>query len=97
MKFYILDNKQPKPVSTKYEWETWMYHFESSCIISETMVNGIVVSTHFRGCSTEDDPLLFETVIFGGLHDQYIKKFSTWKEAETAHKRAVVMVVAELN
>jgi hypothetical protein len=36
-------------------------------------------------------PLLFETMIFGGEHDGYGERYSTWDEAEAGHQRAVVL------
>lgn len=37
-------------------------------------------------------PLLFETMIFGGEHDGYTDRYSTWEEAEDGHKRALALV-----
>lgn len=34
----------------------------------------------------------FETMIFGGEHDQYQERYSTWDEAEAGHKRAIELV-----
>ena len=40
----------------------------------------------------EGPPLVFETMIFGGEHDQYQERFHTWVEAEEGHKRALLLV-----
>jgi hypothetical protein len=37
-------------------------------------------------------PVLFETMIFGGKHDDYQDRYLTWDEAEAGHERAVKMV-----
>jgi hypothetical protein len=98
MTFYILDNKIPKTVSNRHEWEKWMHQFEDCCIICNTRLNGnIFISTTFFGCSSVAEPLLFETVIIGGLYNGFSAKTSTWQEAEEAHQRAVKIVMAQLN
>lgn len=54
-----------------------------------------VVSTVFLGIDhgyLERKPLLFETMIFGGAHDQYQERCSTWEEAELMHVIAIYLV-----
>ncbi len=34
-------------------------------------------------------PLIFETMVFGGPHDQYQQRYSTWQEAEKGHQQIV--------
>lgn len=36
-------------------------------------------------------PVLFETMIFGGEHDEYQERYHTWEEAEYGHKRACAL------
>lgn len=53
---------------------------------------GVFVSTVFMGLNHSfdlDRPLWFETMIFGGKHDQYQERYETLDEAEAGHKRAV--------
>jgi hypothetical protein len=50
------------------------------------------VSTVFLGLDHQwgdGPPLVFETMIFGGEHDQYQERYSTWDEAEAGHKQGV--------
>lgn len=54
----------------------------------------ILVSTVFLGFARrflDDDgpPILFETMIFGGKHDHYQERYTTWDDAVAGHKRAV--------
>ena len=37
-------------------------------------------------------PILFETMIFGGEHDQYQERYATREEAVEGHARAVAPV-----
>jgi hypothetical protein len=51
----------------------------------------VYVSTVFLGLDHsfgEGPPQLFETMIFGGEHDEYQERYSTWDEAEAGHKKA---------
>ncbi len=43
------------------------------------------------GFMIEGPPLLFETMIFGGEHDQEQWRYSTWEEAEAGHMKALVI------
>ena len=56
----------------------------------------IVISTVFLGLNhayrAEDDPILFETMIFGGKDDQYCERYTTWNDAIQGHRRIVKMV-----
>lgn len=61
------------------------------------IIDGVRVSTVFLALDHgygDEPPLLFETMIFGGEHDDYQERYSTWEEAEAGHKRAVKMVGA---
>jgi hypothetical protein len=51
------------------------------------------VSTVFLGLDHNlwggGDPLLWETMIFGGDHDQYCERYSTYDDAVAGHAKAV--------
>ena len=60
--------------------------------------DGVTISTVFLGLDHawgDGPPLLFETMIFGGSHDQYQERYSSKKEALAGHKQAVAMVERE--
>ena len=90
---YILDGKEVKPAGLM-EWAKW---FEiANRHIAKTKINDDVkVSTVFLGLDHsfgDGHPLLFETMIFGGEHDQYQERFETWEQAETGHQVAVASI-----
>lgn len=47
---------------------------------------------HFGG-----PPLLFETMIFGGNHDDFQRRYSTWDEAAVGHANAVRLASGEID
>lgn len=88
---YILENKKAIPADLL----TWARWFEGADRrVNETLVNSdIRVSTVFLGIDHDfvgnGPPLIFETMIFGGLHDQWQDRYSTWEEALAGHADAV--------
>lgn len=92
MRWYILEGKIPKPVNTISEYLGWMELNPDRHVKSDHLPDGVHVSTVFL-CLDHNygagSPLLFETMIFGGEYDQYMQRYSTWKEAELGHQNAI--------
>jgi hypothetical protein len=87
---YILKDKVPVPAFDLWEWATFM-ESPSNMIVEKTMIEEIMVSTVFLGLDHNywgGPPILFETMIFGGKHDQYQRRYCTYDEAEAGHKVA---------
>jgi hypothetical protein len=42
------------------------------------------------------EPLLFETMVFGGTMDQAQWRYSTWSQAEAGHKEVVDQLLREM-
>ena len=40
-------------------------------------------------------PILFETMVFGGEHDQEMERYATWDEAVAGHDIMVQKVVSD--
>lgn len=89
MSRYILKDRKPVPCDDILEWGRM---FESrDRIVKQSRETGCLVSTVFLGLDHglgDGPPLLFETMIFGGEHDQYQERCSTWEEAEAMHAKA---------
>jgi len=87
---YILDGKNP--VSADLEtWAKW-YETASRRVAKTEVSDEVNVSTVFLGLDHsfgDGSPELFETMIFGGEHDQYQERFETWEQAEAGHNVAV--------
>jgi hypothetical protein len=87
-KFYILDGKTPVPVAGVKEWAE---NFEADRTVAKDKFGKVLVSTVFLGLDHSWDggePLLFETMIFGGKYDGYQTRCSTWDEAVIKHEEA---------
>lgn len=89
---YILVNRVPVLVDD--------INKAKQAVVKKDTIDGIFISTIFLAWdhSWEDGgtPILFETMIFGGKHDQYQERYSTWVEARKGHKRAVNLVKKSL-
>ena len=91
--YFILDGHKPVPCSDPIEWANWFKN--SHRHVASMSVGDVFVSTVFLGIDHsfgEGEPMLFETMIFGGLHDGYQRRCSTWEEAETMHTKALDVV-----
>ena len=85
---YILDGK----AAVKVDLMTWARWYEKAeRRVAESHNDKVRVSTVFLGLDHSfgrGEPLLFETMIFGGEHDQYQDRCSTWEQAEAMHRKA---------
>lgn len=91
---YILEEQIPKPIDNLLEWAQWFEKADRH-VAKTNLPNNVRVSTVFLGLDHsfgEGTPILFETMIFGGKHDQYQERYGTWEEAEAGHSRAVELV-----
>lgn len=93
---YILDeNRKPVREDDLFKWGEWMQ--TANRVVAKTKADDDVeVSTVFLGLDhnfmDEGPPILFETMIFGGEHDMYQDRYTTWEEAELGHLAAVRML-----
>ena len=91
---YILEGKIPKQERNFIEWAKWME--TANRHVNKTELPGdICISTVFLGTNHNylfGEPLLFETMIFGGEYDGYQERYSTWDEAEAGHQIAIEMI-----
>jgi hypothetical protein len=99
MSYYILDengNVQPCELLT---WAAWFEdNREKRRLAHDVLPGAVEVSTIFLGVDHDfgsGPPLIFETMIFGGPHDQYQERYSTKAQALDGHARAVAMARGE--
>ncbi len=91
---YILNGKIPVPCNNIFVWARW---FETANRdVAKTQTSNGLVSTVFLGIDHNfglgDRPILFETMVFGGIFDGDCQRYSTWEEAEEGHNQKVKYV-----
>lgn len=92
---YILKGKTPVAEPDVLKWAEWFETHDKDRQVAVTeLKNGkVLVSTVFLGLdhnfTGHGQPLLFETMIFGGKHDQEQIRTTSWAKAESAHKYMV--------
>lgn len=94
---FILQGKTPVPADLM-TWAKWFETADRKVAADE--IGDVRISTVFLGLDHSfghGAPLLFETMIFGGRHDQHQTRASTWEEAEKQHAEAMAMVRSGLN
>lgn len=81
-----------------YTWVTWFENVEGRCI-AQTYIDDVHISTVCIGLDHGfgGEPLWFETMIFGGEHDEYQERYATLEEAERGHERALALVKEEVS
>jgi len=99
MNKYILKDKKPVIEDNLLKWGDWFEKAERS--VATDTIGDVTISTVFlgldHGFGSRNNPVLFETMIFGGIHDQYQERYCTWDQAEEGHKVAVDIVKKERN
>jgi len=90
---YILEGHEPKQCDDLGAWAKWYETADRRVALDE--INDVTVSTVFLGLDhnfDEGEPILFETMVFGGFLDQETERYSTYAEAETGHAAMVKRV-----
>ena len=95
MRYYILKGKEPVQVYDLVEWAKWSEYADKT-VKRTVLPDGVIISTVFTGIDSSVSnalpPMIFETMIDGGEHDMYQKRYSTWEEAEWSHGDAIRLV-----
>lgn len=98
MNQYILaeDGKTPIPCPNIKKWGMWFEKYENRRVrldvVGEIEVSTIFIGLDHRFLEVTAKPVLWETMIFGGEHDQYQERYSSYEDALHGHEKAVKMV-----
>ena len=90
---YILDNKgNPIPEPDIFKWGKWFEKAERH--IGDTTIGDIRISTVFLGLDhgyglERGNPVLWETMIFGGELDGEMERYTSLKDALNGHQQMV--------
>lgn len=90
---YILDGRKAVPIEDVILWANWFDSADRH--VAQNIIKGVKISTVFLGLDHsfgDGEPLLFETMVFGGELDQDMDRYSTWDKAEEGHKKMVERV-----
>lgn len=104
--YYILKDKIAVPVDDIRVWSQW-FETANRVVKSTTMdivytginTGRIKISTVFLGLNHSYEngpPLIFETMVFGGTHDGYLQRNSTWEQAEQTHDDMINEITYQL-
>lgn len=83
---FILEGRTPVPVDDLLTWANWFETADRQ--VARTAIGDVCISTVFLGLDHSfghGEPLVFETMIFGGPNDQYQTRAATWTEAVAQH------------
>jgi len=89
---YILDKKKVVECSDNVKWGKFI---ASERHVGDETIGDVRISTVFLGIDHSfgmGKPQLFETMVFGGKHDEYQERCATWEEAEKQHAKVVKLV-----
>lgn len=97
--FYILDeNKNPVACDDVAAWGEFMHNKENKRVAFTKISDEVEVSTVFLGMDhshgDSNDPLLFETMIFGGFLNQGLARYCTYQDALKGHEAMVILAKA---
>jgi hypothetical protein len=96
MAWYILDENNKPIRSTIVDCGEWLEENpERKAVKQENVNDDIHVSTVFLGLDhawNSGIPVLWETMIFGGEHDQYQERYTSYKDALEGHQIALNLV-----
>lgn len=91
---YTLDGHTPVACADLMEWGRWFEKADRN--VATTQVSpGVRVSTVFLGLDHNfggGEPMLFETMVFGGTMNEEMVRYSTWDEAIEGHAKMVALV-----
>lgn len=92
--FYVLKDKEPVPCKNALEWADLMIESEEIKRVASDKIEGVKVSTVFLGIDRAifGPPVLFETMVFGGVLDREKQWYCTWEEAKKGHEEMCELV-----
>ena len=98
--FYTLDAAgEPAPCDDMLKWAIWFAQSHEVRVVAKTeLPSGATVSTVFLGIdhSLRDEPLLWETMMFGGDYDLACDRYRSRQDALVGHEMWVLVAKGEL-
>lgn len=92
MGYYKLIDGKIVPCNDLMEWAQWSethrMDFHLQDIIGDARISTVFIGLD-HGFIMGGPPVIFETMVFGGLHDDHQRRYCTIEEARTGHARVV--------
>jgi hypothetical protein len=92
---HILDaTGNPELCDDVARWGRWFGNTANRVVAKDEVSQGVEVSTVFLGIDHSFDdgpPVLWETMIFGGPHDEYQARYVSLADAKAGHAKALEM------
>ncbi|MHC5718256.1 MAG: hypothetical protein ACYTX0_40775 [Nostoc sp.] len=95
--YYKLEGQTPVAVESFVEWSLWIMSANTTVMINE--LKDSIISTRFVGidlnparCNFESEPMVFETLVMGGVLDGKKNIYPTWDEAIQGHIKICTQV-----
>jgi hypothetical protein len=93
---FILQGKEPVECVDLMQWGRWLESGERRVLLTN-LPDGSSVSTVFLGLDHSfsryldepHEPVLFETMTFGGPNNETMNRYCTWDDAEAGHRKIV--------
>ena len=95
MSWYILDENNKPVKSTIVDCSKWLEENPERKAVKQEHIGDIFISTVFLGLDHAWDsnvPVLWETMIFRGEHDQYMDRYTSYEDALEGHQTALNLV-----
>ena len=95
--WYTLDEYLQIRRATLEEWGTFFNDIEQRRIAHTQVSPRISVSTVFLGldhrCGSAGKPILFESLVFGGKHNEEMLRYTSFDDAVKGHNELVAMAL----
>lgn len=98
MAWYILDEANKPVRSTIVDCGKWLEENPERKAVKQEHIDDVYISTVFLGLDhawESDIPVLWETMIFGGEHDQYMDRYTSIEDALEGHQTALTLITKE--
>jgi len=99
---YVLnDHKQPVACDDLITWKAWIEtpnRWVQDTLISDPDQNQVRICTAFLGIDVGfgvGEPILFETMVLGGMFDRELYRYCTWEDAQVGHAAMLERVKAQ--
>lgn len=95
--YYKLIGHDPVPCGL-WEWAA-LFEMDARCVAFDRVMSdageAVKISTVFLGLDHNHagfgEPILFETMVFGGVLDGWQWRYGTWEEAEAGHAQVLAL------